>query len=73
MTTRDIEAHLTEMYGVDVSPTLISSVTDVVMEEVVAWKSRPPQTIYPLVYLDALSKSGRTGRSKIAPYMWPWR
>lgn len=54
MTTRDIEAHLKEMYGVDVSPTLISNVTDAVMEEVVAWQNRPLQTIYPIVYLDAL-------------------
>jgi putative transposase len=54
MTTRDIEGHLKEMYGVDVSPTLISNVTDTVMEEVVTWQNRPLQTIYPIVYLDAL-------------------
>jgi putative transposase len=54
MTTRDIEAHLKEMYGIEVSPTLISNVTDAVMEEVVAWQNRPLQSIYPIVYLDAL-------------------
>jgi putative transposase len=54
MTTRDIQSHLEEMYGVDVSPALISEVTDSVMEEVRVWQSRPLEPIYPIVYLDAL-------------------
>src|SRR5947208_12317360 len=54
MTTRDIQSHLEEMYGVEVSPALISEVTDSVMEEVRAWQSRPLESIYPVVYLDAL-------------------
>ena len=54
MTTRDIQGHLEEMYGVEVSPALISEVTDGVMEEVKAWQSRPLEPIYPIVYLDAL-------------------
>ena len=54
MTTRDIEAHLREMYGVEVSAALISEVTDAVMEEVKAWQSRPLEALYPIVYLDAL-------------------
>jgi putative transposase len=54
MTTRDIQGHLEEMYGVEVSPTLISNVTDAVLEEVRAWQSRPLDTVYPIVYLDAL-------------------
>jgi putative transposase len=54
MTTRDIQSHLEEMYGVEVSPALISEVTDSVMEEVRAWQSRPLESIYPIVYLDAL-------------------
>jgi putative transposase len=54
MTTRDIEAHLREMYGVEVSAALISEVTDAVMEEVKAWQSRPLEPLYPIVYLDAL-------------------
>ncbi len=54
MTTRDIQGHLEEMYGVEVSPALISEVTDAVMEEVKAWQSRPLEAIYPIVYLDAL-------------------
>jgi putative transposase len=54
MTTRDIQAHLEEIYGVEVSPTLISQVTDAVMEEVTAWQNRPLEPIYIIVYLDAL-------------------
>jgi putative transposase len=54
MTTRDIQAHLEEIYGVEVSPTLISQVTDSVVEEVTAWQSRPLEPIYLMVYLDAL-------------------
>jgi putative transposase len=54
MTTRDIQGHLEEIYGVEVSPTLISNVTEVVAEEVKAWQSRPLDVVYPIVYLDAL-------------------
>jgi putative transposase len=54
MTTREIQGHLTEMYGVDVSPTLISEVTDGVIEEVKAWQNRPLEPVYGIVYLDAL-------------------
>ena len=54
MTTREIEGHLKEMYGVEVSPTLISSVTEAVMEEVKAWRNRPLEETYPILYLDAL-------------------
>lgn len=54
MTTRDIQGHLEEIYGVEVSPTLISNVTDAVLDEVRAWQSRPLDAVYPIVYLDAL-------------------
>jgi putative transposase len=54
MTTRDIQGHLEEIYGVEVSPTLISNVTDAVVEEVKAWQSRPLEPVYPILYLDAL-------------------
>jgi putative transposase len=54
MTTRDIQGHLEEIYGVAVSPTLISNVTEAIMEEVRAWQSRPLDALYPIVYLDAL-------------------
>ena len=54
MTTRDIQAHLEEMYGVEVSPTLISQVTRAVQEEVTLWQNRPLDEVYPIVYLDAI-------------------
>lgn len=54
MTTREIQGHLTEMYGVEVSPTLISEVTDEVVEEVKAWQNRPLEPVYGVVFLDAL-------------------
>lgn len=54
MTVREIQGFLAEMYAVDVSPDLISRVTDAVMSEVTAWQSRPLETMYPVVFLDAL-------------------
>ena len=54
MTVRDIQGHLLEIYGVEVSPGLISDVTDRVMEEVKAWQDRPLEPLYPILYLDAL-------------------
>jgi putative transposase len=54
MTTREIESGLKEIYGVDVSPSLISAVTDSVLEDVKAWQSRPLDAVYPVVYLDAI-------------------
>jgi len=54
MSTRDIQGHLEEIYGVEVSPTLISNVTDAVLEEVRTWQGRPLETVYPIVFLDAL-------------------
>src|SRR3984893_11001296 len=54
MTTREIQGHLKEMYHIEVSPTLISHVTDAVIEEVKLWQGRPLEELYPIVYLDAL-------------------
>lgn len=54
MTTREIQGHLEEIYGVEVSPSLISEVTDAVVEEVRSWQNRPLDPIYMVVYLDAL-------------------
>ncbi len=54
LSTRDIKAHLEEIYGVEVSPDLISSVTESVIEEVREWQTRPLEAVYPIVYLDAL-------------------
>jgi putative transposase len=54
MTTREIQGHLEEIYGVAVSPTLISTVTDAVTDEAKLWQNRPLDTLYPIVYLDAI-------------------
>jgi putative transposase len=54
LTTREIQSHLVDIYGVEVSPTLISNVTDAVLEDVRAWQSRPLDPVYPIVYLDAI-------------------
>jgi putative transposase len=54
MSVRDIQAHLAEIYGTDVSHDLISIVTDAVVEELVTWQKRPLDAVWPIVYLDAL-------------------
>jgi len=54
MTTREIQGHLEEIYQVEVSPTLISNVTEAVIDEVRAWQARPLDAVYAIVYLDAL-------------------
>jgi putative transposase len=59
MTTRDIRDQLEEMYGVDVSSSFISTVTDAVLDEVKAWQNRPLDPLYPIVFLDAIRIKGR--------------
>jgi putative transposase len=54
MSTREIQGHLRELYGIEVSPDLVSAVTDAVLEEVAAWQARPLEAAYPLVFFDAL-------------------
>ncbi|CAB3910332.1 IS256 family transposase [Achromobacter mucicolens] len=54
MTVREIQGFLLEQYGTEVSPEFVSSVTDAVMDEVTAWQTRPLETMYPVVFLDAL-------------------
>src|SRR6266700_7499915 len=54
MSTREIQGHLHEIYGAEVSPTLISEVTDAVIDELQQWQSRPLEPIYAIIYLDAL-------------------
>jgi putative transposase len=65
MSTREIKSHLEELYGTEVSPDLISRVTDGVMDEARAWQSRPLDAVYPIVYLDALFVSIRDGGSVV--------
>jgi len=54
MTVREIQGHLRELYGVEVSPDLISVVTDAVLEQVAEWQNRPLDALYALVFFDAL-------------------
>ena len=63
MTVRDIEAHLRDLYGVQVGRDTISTVTDAVLEDVQAWRSRPLDAVYPIVYFDCLMVKVREDRS----------
>ena len=65
MTVREIQSHLQEMYGAEVSPSLISAVTDAVADEVKAWQARPLDAIYPIVYLDCIHVKVRDGAVRV--------
>ena len=71
LTTREIEGHLLEIYGVEVSPALVSQVTDAVCADVQIWQSRPLEEVYPIVYFDALwNKVRESGPvTKVAVYL----
>lgn len=60
MTTRDIQGHLMDIYGVEVSPDLITDVTNSIIEDVREWQNRPLDNVYPVVFLDAIVVKGRT-------------
>ena len=61
MTTRDIHAHIAEVYGAEVSPALVSAVTDVVADEITEWQNRPLDAFYAILYIDALVVKVRDG------------
>ncbi len=65
MTVREIQAHLEEMYGAEISSSLISTVTDAVIEEVKAWQARPLDAVYPIVYLDCIHVKVRDGSVRV--------
>lgn len=65
MSTRDIVDSFQEMYGADVSPTLVSNVTAAVIDKVTEWQARPLEAIYPILYLDALVVKIRKGKQVI--------
>ena len=71
LTTREIEGHLLEIYGVEVSPALVSQVTDAVCADVQLWQNRPLEEVYPIVYFDAIwSKVRESGPvTKVAVYV----
>ena len=66
MTTRDMSSQLKDIYGVNLSASFISNVTDSIMPEVKAWQSRPLESIYPIVYLDAIHIKNRNDGPVIA-------
>jgi putative transposase len=59
LSTREMQAHLEELYGVEVSPTLISNITDAVLDEVHTWQARPLASVYPILSFDALFVKSR--------------
>ena len=61
MSTRDIQAHIEEIYGADISPTMISNITDKVLEVAKEWQNRPLSKIYPITYFDAIHYKVRQG------------
>jgi putative transposase len=63
LSTRDIQGHLVEIYGTEVSPDLISRVTDAVLGDAKAWQNRPLEAVYPILYLDALVVKIRDGKT----------
>ena len=65
MTTRDISVTIQEMYGAEVSPTIVSQVTEGVYEQVITWQNRPLETLYPIVYLDCIVLKVRQERRVI--------
>lgn len=66
MTVRDIQDHLQELYGTEISRDLISTITDAVLEDVKAWRSRPLDDIYPIVFIDGfVAKCRLDGRGNL--------
>ncbi len=65
MTTRDIQSHLGELYGLDVSPTLISNITDKIVHLAEQWQNRPLQKVYPIVFFDAIHYKVRDESKKV--------
>jgi hypothetical protein len=63
LSVREIQGHLGEIYGTDVSPDLISKITDAVLQDAKAWQSRPLEGVYAIVYLDALVVKIRDGQT----------
>ena len=73
MTVREIQGHLAELYGTDVSPDLISRVTDAVLDEVRDWQNRPLDAVYPVVFFDALRFKIRETRAWCGTRQSTWR
>jgi len=65
MTTRDIQSHIHELYGLDVSATLISNITDKIVEVAIEWQNRPLEGIYPIIFFDAIHYKVKDDSKKV--------
>jgi putative transposase len=72
LTTGEVQAHLVETYGTDVSRETISKITDRVIEDLTDWVNRPLDRVYPVVFIDAIVVKIRDGRSPTGPSMPLW-
>jgi hypothetical protein len=66
MSTREAEEHLREMYGVEISPQFVSRATEPLQAEITEWQTRPLESVYPVVYVDGLRVSVRSGNNSRA-------
>ena len=66
MTTGDIQAHLAEIYGTDISRDTISQITDAIVEDMMAWQNRPLDRVYPVILIDAIVSRSVTAKSPTA-------
>ena len=74
MSTGDVQAHLAEVYGTNVSRQQISTITDAVVDKMAEWASRPLDAVYPVVFIDAINVKIRDGQVANRPITtWPWR
>jgi transposase-like protein len=72
LTTGEVQAHLTEVYGAEVSRQTISTITDKVLEGMAEWQNRPLDVVYPVVFIDAIHVRSVTVRSPTGPSTWRW-
>ena len=70
MTTGDIQAHLLEIYGTEISRETISKITDQIVEDMALWQRRPLDRIYPVLLIDAIVIKVRDSQSRTGPCMW---
>lgn len=66
MTTRDIQGHIKELYGADISPAMVSNITDKVLEFAAEWQSRPLSNVYPIIFFDAIHYKVREGSKVVS-------
>lgn len=73
LTTGEVQAHLAEVYGAEVSRQTVSTITDKVLEGMIEWQNRPLDAVYPVIFIDAIHVKTVTGWWPTGPFTWPWR